>query len=94
MQKKKIPTHLAIKIFTLIKKERNRIPLRKRIELEASIRNIMAGKKKTINKNLYTMIFNSEYERMINGIQVQTREDKKALKRYLGNTMVKMYQVC
>ena len=83
---------LAKKIFTRIQTKRNQMPLRQKIWLNVSIRSISRGNKKEISKEYYNKIFKCEYKRMKKGFYVRWGE-RRILKKYIENTMDKMYIV-
>jgi hypothetical protein len=88
-----LPTDLATRLFSRIQQKRNRLPVRNRIRIDASIQTIQWGKKRVINRELYSMLIESIYNQMKDVTKFVYWGERKALKKYIENIMLKMYVV-
>ena len=88
-----LPMDLATRLFNRIQQKRNKLPVRNKVQIDASIQTIQWGKKKVINKELYSLLLKSIYNQMKDVAKFGYWSERKALKRFIENTLMKMYIV-
>ena len=84
--------NLAKKILVHLEEKKKKLPFKNKVEAEASVRNVVSGKKREITKELFHMALESEFEQIKNKIDIKWGE-KKVIKKFIENTMERMYVV-
>ena len=86
-----MPIDLATRLFDRIQQKRNRLPVRNRIRIDASIQTIHWGKKRAIKKEFYSLLQKTVYKQMKNAIKVDYWGERKALKKYIEAPVVEYF---
>lgn len=92
-KKTSLSKELGRRLLGHLEEKQKRIPLRNKIYLERSTRCVMRGRKKKISKQLFDQALDYEFNMLRQKMGIRWGE-KRALKRFIENTMFKMYDVC
>ena len=89
---KEMPSDLARRLLLMFNEKKKKVPLRNMIGINISLRNIRLGKKMDITKKRFDMALKYEYKHVLEAIHIQWGE-RKFIKRFIENSMEKMYNV-
>ena len=87
-----IPTNLAKRILLMLNEKKKCVPIRNKITIDVTLRNLKLGRKRDISKDRYERALNFEYKHMLDVMNIKWGE-RKYIKKLLKNTMGKMYNV-
>lgn len=87
-----IPLELAEKLLKILDEKYKSLPLNKRLEIEAEIRQMKHGRKRDISNQIFLTLLKTEYKQLLDEIDIKWSE-KKVLKKYIEHTMGRMYDV-
>jgi hypothetical protein len=88
-----ISSELAEQMLGHITEKRKRMPLRNKIVVDAATRNILAGNKRTVSRRYYKQLLETEYKKLKTSLDPRSWKERRTLRQFIDNTMMKMYIV-
>ena len=90
--KPQIPIGLAKKLLWILNTKMKALPLKNKIGIDISLRNVKLGKKREISKKRFDMAFKLEYKHILDAINISWGE-RKYLRNFIIGSMEKIYYV-